>query len=242
MEPYYFGGYFLIKTRPLRFGPIKDEVVQSCCSCINISAFDIDWYLSWTGDINDDEKAELGLTDEKVERIHQWTDRKFDEGTITWGNALPDLETISTFKNLFYAGRPDINIYSLYVSKTDAACLIADFEFEGEDPYHYHKQFGLRQNVQKQIEEKDNSTGEFLGYDFIGVENHGNFHSFHCHNILDELRDKFSLTLNQNGLFDRVPDPDVIREYLNDETTRVEPVPWYIARTKRLNNDLHKVR
>jgi hypothetical protein len=52
--------------------------------------------------------------------------------------------------------------------------------------------FGLRENLQKKIEEKDDPTEEFLGYDFIGVENDGSFHSFYCHNIRDKIVDKFS--------------------------------------------------
>jgi hypothetical protein len=52
--------------------------------------------------------------------------------------------------------------------------------------------FGLRENLQKKIEEKDDPTEKFLGYDFIGVENDGSFHSFYCRNIRDKIVDKFS--------------------------------------------------
>jgi hypothetical protein len=231
MEPYYFGGYFLIKTKPFSFISITNKIGHTCSSCINLSAFNVDWCLSWTQDLNKEEKAELGLTDEKIVEIHKWTDQKFKEGTIKWGHALPDLETITTFKDLFFSDRDDIRIYAMYLGKTDAESLIADFENEKI----FQGQFGLRENLQKNIEEKDDPTEEFLGYDFIGVENHGSFHSFYCHNIRDEIIDKFSLILNENGLFDTIPNPDVVRKYLNDEV-KAESVPWYIAKMKRLKN------
>jgi hypothetical protein len=232
MEPYYFGGYFLMKTKPFSYFSIQEEIVQTCSNCINICAFDVSWCLSWTEGTDEVGKTELGLTDEKLGQIRKWTDKKFDEKTIKWGHALPDLETISTYKDLFFSDRDDITIYSMYLSKTDAEALIADFESEKI----FQGQFGLRENLRKNIEEKDNLTEEFLGYDFIGVENHGSFHSFYCHNIRDELIDKFSLSLNENGLFDRIPNPDIVRKYLNDETTGLESVPWYIAKMKRLKN------
>lgn len=232
MQPYYFGGYFLIKTKPFSYFSIQNKIVQTCSNCINICAFDVSWCLSWTEGIDEEGKAELGLTDEKIAEIHKWTDPKFDQGTIRWGHALPDLQTVRTFKDLFYADKDDIRIYSMYLSKTDAEALIT--HFEGEK--NFQGQFGLRENLQKKIEEINNPTEEFLGYDFIGVENHGSFHSFYCHNITDELIDTFSLSLTPHGLFDNIPNPDLVRKYLNDETTGLEPVPWYIAKMKRLKN------
>jgi hypothetical protein len=85
--------------------------LQTCSNCINICAFNVEWCLSWTEGIDEEEKAELGLIDEKIVEIHKWTDQKFDEGTIKWGHALPDLQTVSTFKGSFYADKDDIRIY-----------------------------------------------------------------------------------------------------------------------------------
>ena len=147
MEPYYFGGYFLIKTKPFSFISIKNKIVQTCSGCINISAFDVSWCLSWTQDLDDKEKTELGLTDEQLIEIRKWTDQKFKEGTIKWGDALPDLETVSTFKDLFYRGRDDIRIYSIYLSKTDAESLIAAFGGES----NFQGEFGLRENLQRRL-------------------------------------------------------------------------------------------
>jgi hypothetical protein len=72
-----------------------------------------------------------------------------------------------------------------------------------------------------------------LGYDFIGIECFGSFHSFYCHDITKTLTDQFSLILNGNGLFNKPDKPNEIREYLNDPRTGLEPVPWYVVKVTR---------
>ncbi len=79
--------------------------------------------------------------------------------------------------------------------------------------------FGLRNNLSRKTVEIDNINEEFLGYDFIGVECDGSFHSFYCHDITQALIEKFTLTLNANGLFDKPERPNEIREYLNNPNT-----------------------
>jgi len=110
-------------------------------------------------------------------------------------------------------------------------------EENNTDKLNYNKgNFGLRHNLIKRTEEGNDRNEELLGYDFIGLECDGSFHSFYCHDITKELIDKFSLTLNANGLFDRPERPVEITEYLNAPEAGVEPVPWYIVKVKRQKN------
>ncbi|MEZ4775632.1 MAG: hypothetical protein R3D00_20770 [Bacteroidia bacterium] len=236
MEKYINAGYFLIKSKLLRFGTLEGTVVKTCSGCINTSAFDI-WCLSWVKDaLNEESKLELGLSDSQINDIHKWTDIRFDRGELGFGNVFPDLETARTFKELFFAGRNDIEMLGLYLPQTDADRLTEDFK-EGNNSLPFNQnngKFGLRLNLLKQIEEKETEDAAFLGYDFIGVEGDGSFHSFYCHNITEILIDMFALTLNENGLFEEITQPDQIREYLNSPNAGVEPVPWYIAKVKRI--------
>ena len=75
-----------------------------------------------------------------------------------------------------------------------------------------------------------------MGYDFIGVEASGSFHTFYCHGITQTLIDKFDLKLNDFGLFDEPKDPTSIREYLNTPNAPVVQVPWYIVKVKLIKN------
>ena len=231
MERHYYGGHYLIKTKPIDFGADKKKVVGTCSRCINLSVFD-NWCLSWMSDkLDRKEKIELGLTDQKIEEIHKWTDSRFDNGS----NVFPDLKTAIEFKDLFFNLINDIEIFSLFFSETDTDLLISDFsEGNNTTEFNYNNgDFGLRKNLIKRKEEGQDPNEELLGYDFIGVECDGSFHSFYCHDITNTLIDKFSLTLNSFGLFDKPEHPTEIREYLNEPQTGLEPVPWYLVKVKR---------
>jgi hypothetical protein len=40
-----------------------------------------------------------------------------------------------------------------------------------------------------------------IGFDVIGIELDGGFHSFHCHDLSTDLARRFSLEINEYGLF-----------------------------------------
>lgn len=234
MERNYNGGYYLIKTKPIVFGSDIGKVVMTCSRCINFSVFD-SWCLSWMSDeLDEKEKIELGLTDERIKEIQKWTDSRF----YTDSNVFPDLKTATEFKDLFLNSVNGIEIFSLSFSETDTDLLISDFA-EGNNTNRFNQNngnFGLRKNLIKRTEEEQEINEELLGYDFIGVERDGSFHSFYCHNITSILVDKFSLKINLYGLFDKPENSTEIRVYLNDPETAVEPVPWYLVKVKRFKN------
>lgn len=234
MERHYNGGHYLIKTKPIGYGANKGKLVKTCSRCINFSVFD-NWCLSWMSDkLDNNEKEELELTDEKIQEIQKWTDIRFEYGA----NVFPDLKTAIEFKALFFKSRNDIEIYSIYFPETDTNFLLDEFaEGKNTDKFNFNNgNFGLRNNLIKRTEEIDDINEELLGYDFIGVECDGSFHSFYCHDITNMLIEKFTLTLNRNGLFEKPERPIEIREYLNDRETGLEPVPWYIVKVKRQKN------
>jgi hypothetical protein len=232
MEKYYLGGYYLIKTVPIDYWGEENKVVRSCSGCFNIHAFD-DWCTSWISDKNFHVKIDLELSDEVFEGIQKWAIERFEFGT----NVLPDLQTALEYKELFFKSREDIQIYSIYFPETDADLLISQFEERENNKYFKYKfeDFALRKNLIKKIEEPNNANEELLGYDFIGVEASGSFHTFHCHGIAQTLIDNFSLRMNEFGLFDEPIYPDSIREYLNKPNAPVEQVPWYIVKVKLVN-------
>lgn len=230
MDPYYLGGYFLIKNKLFEWSPETDEIVQTCSGCINTKVFGY-WCWSPANDrLTEEEKTDLGLDAEIIREIQAWTVKKFNEGKIKWGDVFSDLETIQEFKNLFFANRDDLYIQAIYLSESDTQSLIADFDHEEMKG----GRFTIWENLSEKIREVPKSAEELLGYDLIGVDTGGSFHSFHCHGIGNELAGRFGLTLNQHGLFSHIPDPQAITTYLNSGTAPVEHVPWYIAKTKRL--------
>ena len=234
MERYYNAGYYLIKKQPIDFGDDKEKIVSTCSGCINATAFDT-WAWSWSTQLDKKVQSFLELTDNTIQLIQEWTDKKFDNGEIGFGNVFPDLKMALEFKDLFYKDRQDIEIFAVDFSETDTNNLIEDFAPGENEGFNFNNgHFGLRENLLKKNHETADSISHILGFDFIGVECDGSFHSFYCHNITKELIDKFGLVINENGLFESIPDPDLIRDYLNDQETGLEPVPWYIVKVKKI--------
>ena len=230
MDPYYLGGYFLIKNKLFGGSPDTNGIVQTCSGCINTLVFDY-WCWSPANDrLTENEKADLGLDAQKIREIQAWTGNKYNNGKLRWGDVFSDLETVREFKNLFFTSRDDLYIQAIYLSEPDTQSLIADFDHEEVNG----GRFSIWQNLSDKIREVPDSSEELFGYDLIGLETGGSFHSFHCHGIGKELAGRFGLTLNQHGLFNHIPDSQTIRSYLNSGTALVEPVPWYVAKTSDL--------
>ena len=84
--------------------------------------------------------------------------------------------------------------------------------------------------LSKQINETQ--EGKTIGYDLIGIELSGDFHTFYCHNMADELKSKFSLEINEYGLIKNCSDWKSLTDYMNNDETGCEPVPWFYVKVK----------
>ena len=228
---FYLGGYFLLKLQPLKFGTKIGEIVYTCSDCINDNTIN-DWAYSWTIDNSaetEEAKDKFCLDDNKVISIRTWIEKKQEEKKIGWKNVFTDLESAIEYKQTFFSHFDEIKVIALYFDEDDTRNLLDDFKPQSEE----FGEIGLRLTLLRQIEENENE--ELLGYDLIGIELGGDFHSFHCHDIGTELSTKFGLILNRNGLFDDNKDWTQVLDYLNDEENGCEPVPWYVTKTKLIN-------
>lgn len=225
---HYLGGYNIIKLRPMNFGVLQGKISHTCSSCINFSIFD-SWTQSWAKqDLDKTLKDELDINEEKIKEIQKWTEAKFDN----LANLFPTLRDAKEFRNLFLKDIPDLEIYSINFSKKDTNLLIEEFAegFHANDYNYNNGDFVLRKNLLNKIPE--NSNEKFIGFDLIGVECDGSFHSFLCSNASEKLNNQFGLELNEFGLYDEISDTPELRELLRDENY-FEPVPYYICKVKK---------
>ena len=154
---------------------------------------------------------------------------------LEYGNFFTDLEAAFEYKKLFFNERGDIELFSVEFSESETNNLIEDFLPGNKKEYNFNDgQFQLRESLLKKKDPVPSKISEFLGYDLVGVEGDGSLYSFHCHGIAEELEYKFKLRVNEHGLFTEVPNKGLVKDYLNDKSTRVEPVPWYIVKVKKI--------
>ena len=228
---HYFGGYYLIRLKPINFGSEFGKSVYTCSGCINDNLTGI-WAHSWTTGSN--KAAEIAkdcfkLTDDSINSIRTWVDKKYKEKKVGWLNVFTEIESAFEYKNTFFSHLDNIKILALYFDENEAKDILEEFKPQSKKD----GEIGLRLALLKQREEIENDDELFLGYDFIGIEyGFGNFHTFHCHDIGTELSDKFKLKMNKYGLFDKAKEWKPVIDYLNDEKSPVEPLPWFVTTTK----------
>lgn len=232
-KKYYLGGYYLTILKPKTYGDDKGSLIYTCSECINENIVD-DWSYSWTTGNNrkiNEVKNKYQFSDTQIEDIRNWVDNKHNENKLGWLNMFTDLETALEYKNNFFPHIHDIKVMALYFDETERKDILQEFKPQSEK----NGEIELRLTLLKEIEENDKE--KFLGYDYIGIEMGGSFHTFHCHGIGEELSDKFDLTLNKLGLFDSDINSKQVLDYLNDESNGHEPVPWHVAKTKFVTNE-----
>lgn len=219
----------------MKFGATMDKTVLTSSTCINDSLVD-QWSYTWTTDNNsqvNDIKADYKIDDITIEKIRKWVDQKHNDGKLGWIDVFTETVIADEYRRTFFPHLDDLKTFAIYFDETEANAVIEEFKPKADK----EGEIGLVKMLNKQIEELENNDNETLvGYDLIGVEHGGSYHTFHCHDIAKELSDKFGLTLNSFGLFDNCGDWKPVLDYLNDEENGCESVPWFVVKTKLIKN------
>jgi hypothetical protein len=227
---YYLGGYYLMVPKPIEFGSQAEKIVYTCSDCINDSLLD-HWSYGWT--TNNDQNIEeikrlYALTSDQITSIRNWVDEAFEKECVGWIDVFGDLETVQEYRQRFFKNIPDLQILSIYFEEIEAEAIVKEFEPRKEK----EGACGLYQNIKIKSLEVASDTESLIGYDIIGVEQSGGFHTFHCHDLAAELTRRFNLEVNGYGLFTAIDNPTEVAKYMNDPDNGFEPVPWFICKTK----------
>jgi hypothetical protein len=227
---FYLGAYYLIKLCNTESIDSSRKYLYTCSTCINESLLD-GWSLSWVKTTPQEfrEASEnFSITSDEIQQIQSWTDQKFNEEEIGWLNVFYNLETLEKYKKFFKNISKDVKTFAIYFSEEEKDRLLKELDFEGKTT----GSFGLETMLSKQIAET--SKEKTIGYDLIGVELSGDFHSFYCHYMAEELENKFKLKINEYGLIEDCKDWTNVVEYMNDDKTGCEPVPWFYVKVKMI--------
>jgi hypothetical protein len=228
---FYFGGYYLIKPRKADFGSIKNKEFLTCSSCINDTLIDT-WAISWARPIEHQIKElreDYEISEERQIEIQNWADKKLEEKRIGWHQVFSDLETINEYSNKFFSHIKEKEILQILFPEDEREDFLTEFAPTKKE----YGTLGIYDNLKKIIVERESKEEEFIGYDLIGVELGGDFHTFHCHDLADELTSKFGIELNEFGLIQEIENQKEIIDFMNDKENGHEPVPWYLVKVKK---------
>lgn len=217
-----------MKLRNSNFGTFQGENLYTCSTCINDSYMDA-WSLSWTESgkkVNEETKSNFNIDEIKIITIQNWADQKFEEEKIGWISTFTDLKTLTEYKNLFFP-EDQAEILSINFAETETTELLSLFNSEKLS----FQEIGLSDNLKNRIVENENDIT--IGYDLIGIEESGDFHSFHCHDLSRELIEKFGIEINENGLINENEQWQQMVTFMNDENNGFEPAPWFYVKVKK---------
>jgi len=222
-----------MKLKPIGFGSETNAIIYTCSNCINDSLID-SWAYSGIKINNDELKSvykNLQIDGEQLLAIRNWADNKIETDNIGWVNVFADLKTVRLYKQTFFSHLDDVVVMSIHFDEKETNDFLNEFKPINET----QGSIGIYQNLIKGIPENESQNEKFIGFDLIGIENSGDFHSFHCHDISKGLSNKFNLEINSYGLLDAINNWAPILNYMNDEEIGLEPVPWYSAKIKLVN-------
>ncbi len=224
---YYQAGYYLMKINKVDYGSIKNREIMTASNCINDSYFD-SWSFSWARDGKEKSKIskEVGLSEERITDLQNWVDKKFELNEIGWQNIFYSLEEVYEYKDEYFNDRTDLVVLGLSFCETEIEGLIEEFKPQDENIGEIGIRYALRQK------NPENKKGRFIGYDIVGIELGGSFHTIHCHDLQNELINKFEIEFFENGLIKSCENWKMMTDYCNDESNGLEPVPWFYCKVK----------
>lgn len=224
---YYLAGYYLIKLRPLGFGNFLSKSIYTCSTCINDSLLD-SFSRSWTVRNDDIQVIENDLqgNSQMIGQIQEWTEKKDLEDKTGFLEVFYDINTAKEYHNAFFPNTENVKLFGLYLPESEAEELIKEFEPQNDK----EGEIGIVHKLKsREIPINDKNI---IGYDLIGVEIGGGFHSFHCHDLYADLNKEFGAKLNNYGLLGDDSSWRELSDYMNDEDNGFEPVPWYFAQVR----------
>jgi hypothetical protein len=214
------GGYFLVQVAPSAdwlknktLLPAKFWTVSTCICEI----YPDTWIFSGTSKstkptINYQEI--LKLDDESFKSLQATADEMFRKD-----------ETARQFYVQYLRHLPDIKLLSIALSEPDAVEFIEENKPEpgmGEGGVYIKLQ-------QRQLLD---SSAMPRGFEVLGDEWGGQFHSFICNSLETDYAERLNISLNQNGLIDSYEDAVRAANYTNLDEVGAEPAlwqPWLIS-------------
>ncbi len=230
---YYLAGYYLMRLlRERSWETLQNPMIYTCSDCLNDNLLDGGFARSWTCYGNSLELAveEFGIDLLTLDRLQAWTEAADTAGKTGLFEVFYDANAAREYRQLFFSHGKDVKLLGLYLPEPELERLAHEDEQLTRKWEPDNNDFSNSQWLKKKhLPGKDETV---LGYDLIGMSLHMNFHTFHCHGLSVELKEKFGVEMNEYGL---IPDDSRWQElsaYMNDEKTAAEPVPWFFAQVR----------
>jgi hypothetical protein len=223
---YYLGGYYLVEglPRPPQMASFLPEVLWTVSACI-CNVYPDAWAFPWVNtdpDRQAEEQARLGLSDTDYGHMQAWVNTTFNEQRFGWPNVWLDLASARQYYHHYLRSIVGIKLLAIALPAPyleDALAASAPKPGMGED--------GVHQMLQLRRTLTEPEAEHARGFEVLGIDLGGTFHTFLCNYLEVPYRDELGLTFNHNGLLASLADAQRASEYTNLDSTAAEPVSWH---------------
>lgn len=230
---YVLAGYYLVRLRPLGFGPYAAALVPTASCCINDPLLD-SFSRPWTSipKVIQQAQTDFSLSSETIHTLQQWVEAADMEEQAGYMRLFYTLEAARTYYQRFFQGLNNVVLLGLFFLKSEAIA----FKNNHTPTDAMLGEMGMSFLCGQAIPEED--TSSCLGYEPIGLDAGGSFHSMHCYTALETLQQHFELTINTAGLLTTDTNWAAMIDFLNHNDNGFTTVPWYFAIKKMLSTAL----
>jgi len=217
-------GFFVITggKSPARETCLLPERIVTVSTCI-VESYPDSWALSWVKTTPDQVRQireTLALKDSELAELRSWVGQAMNDGHFGWPNVFFSLRAAREFRERFLGVLQESRIVGLSLATDVAAAFLRE-----EAPQEGHGAPGVWTMLTRGV--RLNRPTSPLGFDVLGAEYGGAFHTFSCNGLEQEFNEKLGITFNRYGLIDDYLRAVTASEYTNRDEVGAEPVAWY---------------
>lgn len=177
------------------------------------------WGFSWVTDDGTSalDRERFGLANGREKEVGTWLDVQRKDGNYGWPNLFLDLPTARSFLRNFQP-TGDLVLIGLGLPVAALEPLLSDYSEK------IRAREGFLVGLQRGLPLAPN--GMERGYEILGEEHGGSFHSWHCNNLAPVVSRELGVTVNQYGLIADYPSAMRATEIVRRPETGAEPVAW----------------
>lgn len=230
---YVSGGFRLVRGFPRAewMAATLPSTLWTISGCICDTLPD-SWALSWSQDAPEvlaEARQLLGLTSGEFATMREYVEQLYVDGRFGWPDVFLDLAAAREFRRKYCRGVRGVRLLGIAL----ATPLVEQFLIDAT-PFKSQEEPGVFRAVSAR--RPPPHDGSIRGFEVLGYEDHGGFHSFVCNGLEREYA-SLGIRLNEFGLMDDFADAERADEFTNLESTGAEPVPWEAWRIDEYDAD-----
>jgi hypothetical protein len=222
LQDYVCGGYFLARVaRSYRKSAFLPNAIVTVSECLT-QTLPNSWAIEW---MQDDQKRRqesarrCGLDGDDIERFILWTTERVNRDEIGVNNVMFSKSTADDLLQSFAFDRTDWRLLALGLRKDRIESFLANLR-----PDQGPRTFGVRDAVKHRKE--PNPKGDLLGYDVLGMNGCGEFHSWFCNSLEERIATELGIRPGPDGLLATYAEAEACAEYAA-RPGAAEPVAWH---------------